>query len=59
MFEAQRSFYKVKAIANTNDLATYIGNATLLPGDKIFWMFTTHLYGTVNAAGNGVDLATS
>jgi hypothetical protein len=59
MFTAQRSFYNFMTLANTDDLATNIGNATLKPGDVILWRFTTHAYGTVNAAGNGVDLATA
>lgn len=59
MFVARRGYYNFLDLADTAILATDIGNATLLPGDRIFWRFTQHLYGTVNAAGNAVTLATA
>lgn len=59
MFTAMRGYYNFLTIADFATLTTDLGNATLLPGDLLFWRFTTHLYGTVNAAGNGVVLATA
>ena len=59
MFTAMRSYYNFLDLANTDVLTTDIGNSTLLPGDRIFWRFTKHLYATVNAAGNGIVLATA
>lgn len=59
MFTCMRGYYNFLDVANTTVLATDIGNSTLLPGDRIFWRFTKHLYGTVNAAGNGINLATA
>lgn len=59
MFTAMRGYYNFLDIANFVDLASDISGATLLAGDKIFFRFTKHLYGVVNAAGNGVVLATA
>ena len=59
MFSIMRGYYFFLDEANTTTLATDIGNSTLLPGDRIFWRFTKHMYGTVNAAGTGITLATA
>jgi hypothetical protein len=58
MFTAMRYYYNFATIATEDALASGIGS-TYLPGDRIFFRFTKHLYGTVNAAGNGIDLATA
>lgn len=59
MFTAMKGYYNFADYANADTLATAIGNSTLKAGDRIFFRFTKHLYGTVNAAGNGIDLATA
>jgi len=59
MFSIMRASYFFLDVDTQATLATDIGNSTCLPGDRIFWRFTKHLYGTVNAAGNGVTLATA
>jgi hypothetical protein len=59
MFTAMRGSYNFLDIALPSDIATLTGNSTLLPGDVLCYRFTKHRYGTVNAAGNGVDLATA
>jgi hypothetical protein len=59
MFQSQRSFYNNVVVPDFASLTTMLGNATLLPGDILLWRFTTHAYGTVNAAGNGIVLATA
>ncbi len=59
MFTIMRGSYNFLDEATAATLATDIGNATILAGDKIYWRFTKHLYGVVNAAGNAVVLATA
>lgn len=59
MFTIMRGYYNFLDEANSTTLATDIGNGTIKAGDRIFWRFTTHLYGTVNAAGNAIVLATA
>lgn len=59
MFTAMKGFYNFADYANTTDLASAISATTLVAGDRIFFRFTKHLYGTVNAAGNAIVLATA
>jgi hypothetical protein len=59
MFSIMRGYYFFLTEANTTTLQNDITGATILPGDRIFWRFTKHLYGTCNAAGTGIDLATA
>lgn len=59
MFTAMRGSYNFMDIPLPSDIATLYGNSTLKPGDILFFRFTKHRYGTINAAGNGVDLATA
>lgn len=59
MFSIMRAYYFFLDEANTTTLATDIGNATLLPGDRIFWKFSHRLFGTVNTAGTGITYATA
>lgn len=59
MFTAMKGYYNYADYANTDDLATAIGDSTLVAGDRIFFRFTKHLYGTVNAAGDAIVLATA
>lgn len=58
MFQVQRSFYNFTVLADFTALTTYLGS-TSQAGDVILYHFTTHAYGTVNAANNAVVLATS
>lgn len=58
MFKVQRSFYNFTVLADFTALTTYLGS-TSQAGDVILYRFTTHAYGTVNAANNAVVLATS
>lgn len=59
MFTAMKGFYNFADYANSTDLATAVSDTTLKAGDRIFFRFTKHLYGTVNAAGNAIVLATA
>lgn len=59
MFTIMRGYYNFLDEANSTTLATDISNATILAGDKIYWRFTKHLYGVINAAGTGIVLATA
>ncbi len=60
MLRVRRSFYDTGArITGTSAIATALGNGTLLPGDQILYGNVSQvLYGTVNAAGDAVVLAT-
>lgn len=59
MFTAMKGSYNFADYANSTDLASAISGATLVAGDRVFFRFTKHLYGTVNAAGNAIVLATA
>ena len=69
MLRVRRRFYDIGMvllptppgiIAGTHALATALGDGTLLPGDELMYGTTTQVrYGTVNAAGNAILLATS
>lgn len=58
MFTVQRSFYNFTTLADFTALTSYLGS-TSAAGDVILWRFTTHAYGTVNAANNAVVLASA
>lgn len=59
MFTAQRNYLNFLTIANPTDLSSRISDHTLVAGDVILFRFSTHVYGKVNAAGTGIDLATA
>ena len=59
MFTAMRGSYNFMNIALPSEIATLISATTLKAGDILFFRFTKHQYGTINAAGDGVDLATA
>lgn len=57
MLQIRRGFYNTTILSGTDAIAAALGS-TLLPGDTILYNISQMVYGTVNAAGNAVVLAT-
>lgn len=57
MLTIRRGFYNKGVLSGTDVIAAALGS-TLIAGDVLLYNLTQQIYGTVNAAGNAVILAT-